>query len=113
MSVHPPNEAISVDFRPVKLQPEFPKQTTVAYVTFRGNNGASIDDNGVNDDDWCDDDFNDDTDDDEAVHECGDVVDDDFNDDTDDDDSVHECGDVVDDDVDCDDEFNVFIPLYI
>ncbi|WAQ99558.1 TM131-like protein [Mya arenaria] len=35
VTVHPPNEAISVDFRPIKLQPDLLRQTTVARITFR------------------------------------------------------------------------------
>ncbi|XP_052281424.1 LOW QUALITY PROTEIN: transmembrane protein 131-like [Dreissena polymorpha] len=37
VTVHPPNEAITVDFRPIKLHPELLRQTTVAHVTFRAS----------------------------------------------------------------------------
>ncbi|XP_052793068.1 transmembrane protein 131-like isoform X2 [Mya arenaria] len=37
VTVHPPNEAISVDFRPIKLQPDLLRQTTVARITFRAS----------------------------------------------------------------------------
>ena len=36
VTVSPPNEAISIDFRPAKLQPELLRQTTVAYISFKG-----------------------------------------------------------------------------
>ena len=32
----PPNDAISIDFRPAKLQPELMRQTAVAYISFKG-----------------------------------------------------------------------------
>ncbi|XP_060594153.1 transmembrane protein 131-like [Ruditapes philippinarum] len=37
VTLSPPNEAVSVDFRPIKLQPELLRQTTVAHVTFRAS----------------------------------------------------------------------------
>ncbi|XP_053399004.1 transmembrane protein 131-like isoform X2 [Mercenaria mercenaria] len=37
VTVSPPNDAVSVDFRPIKLPPELLRQTTVAYVTFRAS----------------------------------------------------------------------------
>ena len=36
VQVSPPNDAISVDFRPLKLQPDGTRQYTVAQITFRG-----------------------------------------------------------------------------
>ena len=36
VTISPPNDAISVDFRPMKIQPELLRQTTVAHITFRG-----------------------------------------------------------------------------
>ena len=36
VTVSPPNDAVSVDFRPTKMQPELLRQTTIAYVTFKG-----------------------------------------------------------------------------
>ncbi|XP_076446798.1 transmembrane protein 131-like isoform X2 [Babylonia areolata] len=35
VSVSPPNDAISIDFRPLKLQPDSSRQYTVAHITFR------------------------------------------------------------------------------
>lgn len=37
VTVSPPNDAISVDFRPTKIQPELLRQTTIAYVTFKAS----------------------------------------------------------------------------
>lgn len=36
VSVSPPNEAISIDFRPTKLQPDILRHTSVARITFNG-----------------------------------------------------------------------------
>ncbi|KAL4230243.1 hypothetical protein ACF0H5_010629 [Mactra antiquata] len=37
VTVSPPNEAISVDFRPIKLQPDLLRQTPVAHITFKAS----------------------------------------------------------------------------
>lgn len=36
VTVSPPNEAISIDFRPIKLQSELLRPITVAHITFKG-----------------------------------------------------------------------------
>lgn len=42
VSVSPPNDAISIDFRPLKLQPDSSRQYTVAHITFRGKGYGAV-----------------------------------------------------------------------